>query len=503
MALLPITPKAGIVTNSTDYTNQGRWVDGNLVRFQNNTLQPMGGWNRYKQTPLDGTPTNMYAYKTNTGKNVLAVGTRQKVYVNYDDVWYNITPTGFVNDAQSSPLGYGAFNWGVEDYGDARSQSGLDFNSKSFAFDNWGEFLIFCSGSDGKIYQWRPDAGSGSPDATGIQISNSPINNEAIIVTNERHLVALGSGNDPRKVAWSSREANSTWTAAATNTAGDLNIPTGGIILGAKKFGGDIIIFTDIGINRMYYSGSPFIYGIQDAGSSCATPSIRSVVSTGSFLAWFGENGFYTFDGSVKQIPCDVHDYIYDNLHYPYRTATAGGHNSNFNEIIWFFCSGTATSPNKYVSWNYLENSWSVGTLDRSCWLDSGVNDYPLACASNGTIFEHESTTLFNSEGLGNNKPFCTTAPMEISTGDKVAQINQLITDEESSNVSALTLSMKGKFTPNGPETDFGSFSFNSSDGYTDCRISARQVSMTVTGDTNQLFKVGQIRADVKERGKR
>ena len=62
---------------------------------------------------------------------------------------------------------------------------------------------------------------------------------------------------------------------------------------------------------------------------------------------------------------------------------------------------------------------------------------------------------------------------------------------------------MKGKFTPNGPETDFGSFSFNSSDGYTDCRISARQVSMTVTGDTNQLFKVGQIRADVKERGKR
>ena len=230
MALLPITPKAGIVTNSTDYSNKGRWVDGNLVRFQNNTLQPMGGWTRYKETSLDGTPTNMYAYKTNSGKDVLAIGTREKVYVNYFDNWYNITPAGFQNDAQSSPLGYGAYNWGVEDYGDARSQSGLDFNGNSFAFDNWGEFLIFCSSSDGKIYQWRPDAGSGSPDATGIQIANSPVGNRAIIVTNERHLVALGSGNDARKVAWSSREANNIWTASATNTAGDLNVPTGGRI---------------------------------------------------------------------------------------------------------------------------------------------------------------------------------------------------------------------------------------------------------------------------------
>ena len=29
MALIPITPPAGIVKNGTDYTNKGRWVDGN------------------------------------------------------------------------------------------------------------------------------------------------------------------------------------------------------------------------------------------------------------------------------------------------------------------------------------------------------------------------------------------------------------------------------------------------------------------------------------------
>ena len=62
---------------------------------------------------------------------------------------------------------------------------------------------------------------------------------------------------------------------------------------------------------------------------------------------------------------------------------------------------------------------------------------------------------------------------------------------------------MKGKFTPNGQETDFGSFTFDSNTGYTDCRISSRQLSLTVTGATNQDFKLGKVRANVKSRGKR
>ena len=60
MALVPITPPAGIVTNGTEYSNTGRWVDGNLVRFENGAMQPIGGWNRFKETPLVGTPTGMY-----------------------------------------------------------------------------------------------------------------------------------------------------------------------------------------------------------------------------------------------------------------------------------------------------------------------------------------------------------------------------------------------------------------------------------------------------------
>jgi len=154
MALFPITPPAGIVKNGTDYANKGRWVDGDLVRFENGYLKPIGGWERLKPTALDGAPIGMYAYNDNNGGQVLAVGTREKVYVLYDGTWTDITPTGFVSDADNDPLGFGAYTYGSEDYGDARSQSGLPFDSGHFSFDNWGEDLIFCFSGDGKIYKW-------------------------------------------------------------------------------------------------------------------------------------------------------------------------------------------------------------------------------------------------------------------------------------------------------------------------------------------------------------
>ncbi len=52
MALLPVTPPAGIVKNGTDYANKGRWVDGNLVRFENGFLKPVGGWSKVRNTAL-------------------------------------------------------------------------------------------------------------------------------------------------------------------------------------------------------------------------------------------------------------------------------------------------------------------------------------------------------------------------------------------------------------------------------------------------------------------
>lgn len=502
MALLPVTPPAGIVKNGTDYANKGRWVDGNLVRFENGFLKPIGGWTKLRNTALTGEPIGMYAYKDNLGASILAVGTRQKVYVLYDNTWTDITPTGFVNDAANDPLGYGAYHYNVEDYGDARSQSGLPLASGHFSFDNWGEDLVFCFSGDGKIYKWRPVSG-GTADTIATVVTNAPTGCQAVLVTNERHLVAIGSGGDPRKVSWSDREDRNTWTSKATNTAGDVQIPTGGRALLGVKYQNDVIVFSDTGIDRMSYVGSPFVYGIAAAGANCKAVSRRSVVQTGNFLAWMGENSFFVYDGVVREIKCDVHDYVYDNLNIQGRQSCWGGHNSNFNEIWWGFPVGDGQyTPNKYVIWNYLENTWSIGSLDRGCWIDQGAFDYPIAGDSSGFIYEHESTTLSNSPNLNSDAPFCTSGPIELGNGDNYVQCNQIIPDEEANTLPGVTISFKGKFTPLGSETDFGSFTFEN-DGYTDARFTARQVQMTVTGSTNQDFQVGNIRLNVRTRGRR
>jgi len=502
MALISVTPPPGVVTNGTEYSAKGRWIDSNLVRFDDGVLRPIGGWDNLRSSALTGTPIGLFAYNKNDGDQILAVGTSEKVYVLYNFVWYDITPSGFTTPSSTDPTGFSAYQYGVEDYGDARSQSGLNFNAHSYSFDNWGEYLIFCCSSDGKIYQWRPDAGSGSPDAAGVALTNAPTACQSVVVSNERHIVAIGANNDPRKISWSSREASTTWTAASTNTAGDLQIPTGGRALHALKYRSDIIVWTDTGIGKLYWQGQPFIYGINDAGSNCAPISNRSIVSAGNFLCWLGEKSIFIYDGSVREVPCPVSDFIFDNINYLYRKTTCAGHNSKFNEIWFFFPSGESQTPDKYIVWSYNSNTFAVGTLNRSAYIDEGVFDYPIAASEDGFVYYHEKGTLFNSSGLGTSKPYATSGAIQIGKGDNYVQCNQIIPDSEASTLPGVTISFKGKYTPLGETFDFGSFTFES-DGYTDARFNGRQVMMTVTGDTNQDFKLGDIRLDVTNRGRR
>ena len=136
------------------------------------------------------------------------------------------------------------------------------------------------------------------------------------------------------------------------------------------------------------------------------------------------------------------------------------------------------------------------------CTRSTGAFNYPIAGDSDGFVYEHESTTLSNSPNLNSDAPFCTSGPIELGNGDNYVQCNQIIPDEEANTLPGVTISFKGKFTPLGSETDFGSFTFEN-DGYTDARFTARQVQMTITGSTNQDFQVGNIRLNVRTRGRR
>ena len=115
-----------------------------------------------------------------------------------------------------------------------------------------------------------------------------------------------------------------------------------------------------------------------------------------------GDNSFYIYDGQVRKIPSDVHDYVFDNINYPYRATSCGGHNRYLQKYVVFSLVESQKVPNKYVIWNYVDNVWSIGNLDRICLVRSGVLDYPVACSSDGIVYEHESGLLSSSLDLGN-----------------------------------------------------------------------------------------------------
>ena len=82
-----------------------------------------------------------------------------------------------------------------------------------------------------------------------------------ILVSSERHIFCFGNNSDKKQIRWSSREAPTVWTPATTNTAGDLTVmTTGGNVLGGVRYGSEILVFTDIGLQKIYYSGAPLLY---------------------------------------------------------------------------------------------------------------------------------------------------------------------------------------------------------------------------------------------------
>jgi hypothetical protein len=134
--------------------------------------------------------------------------------------------------------------------------------------------------------------------------------------------------------------------------------------------------------------------------------------------------------------------------------------------------------------------------------MDEGVFSHPIAADPDGYVFYHEKGNLFNSFGLGTAEPYATSGAIELGNGDNYIHAKQILPDSESNTLPGVTLSFKGKFTPLGPETDFGSVTFKT-DGYEDIRMSARAITMTVTGDTNQNWRLGNIRLDVQKQGRR
>jgi hypothetical protein len=331
------------------------------------------------------------------------------------------------------------------------------------------------------------------------QISNAPIDNLGLIVTEERFLFALGAGGNPRKVQWSDREDNTTWTPASTNEAGDIELQTSGQIETAIRTRGQTLVITDVDAHTARYIGPPYVYGFERVGTSCGIISRQAAADVDMGVFWMGNGGFYRFDGNlVSEIPCDVHDYVFGDINTSQKSKTWAFTNGQFGEIWWFYASSNSTEIDRYVAFDYKENHWLIGNLSRTSGASRGVFEYPMLMDANGAMYDHEVGLSYAVSGT-EQTVFAESGPISIGNGDNIMQVTDLIPDEKTQGDVDVTF--KSRYYPNDTEYTHGPYTPSSP---TAVRFSGRQIRMRVEGDTPYAaWRVGTMRVDAKAGGRR
>lgn len=104
MAYFKLSLKPGIDKQNTEYGAEGGWTDCDNVRFRYALPEKIGGWTEFQQTTATGTfligmASDVIAWKDLDGSPHLAVGTNRRLYVNYQEVYYDITPIRSENNS--------------------------------------------------------------------------------------------------------------------------------------------------------------------------------------------------------------------------------------------------------------------------------------------------------------------------------------------------------------------------------------------------------------------
>lgn len=92
MPFIKLQFKPGITRDTTNYSNEGGWWDGDKIRFYSGYPQKIGGWLKYTAETMLGTCRQMWGWLTSFNDNFVSFGTNIKLYIDAGGNLYDITP---------------------------------------------------------------------------------------------------------------------------------------------------------------------------------------------------------------------------------------------------------------------------------------------------------------------------------------------------------------------------------------------------------------------------
>ena len=317
---------------------------------------------------------------------------------------------------------YGSTIGGTE-WGNAVNAASVVLEPGLWSLSNFGQVLV-ATIANGKTFTWDSAIAArlttrASTTTSGFTTTNNPTATRVTLISpTTRHLIHLGtettigdpSTQDDMFIRFSIDENINEYTPEATNTAGTQRIQDGTKIIGALVAKENILVWTDNALYTMKFVGAPFTFGFEQVGTNCGLIGKNSAIEIDGVAYWMGNNGFFSFDGTVNTLPCSVEDYVYDDIDTTKGQQVNAGINNLFTEVVWWYPTAGSEFNNRYVVFNYGQSNgqlpmgnWYTGVnvnSIRTSWIDSLVYPKPYATAYNSSN-DGTFPVVIGQSGLG------------------------------------------------------------------------------------------------------
>src|SRR5210317_136049 len=92
MPLTKLQFRPGVNRETTSYTNEGGWFDGDKIRFRFGVPEKIGGWQRMSESTFLGTCRALKPFVALDSSRYMGLGTNLKYYIEEGGAYYDITP---------------------------------------------------------------------------------------------------------------------------------------------------------------------------------------------------------------------------------------------------------------------------------------------------------------------------------------------------------------------------------------------------------------------------
>lgn len=412
------------------------------------------------------------------------------------DIDYELGPGGVTVTAGG---GWGISTWGTGTWGSFHASTTYLQYPRYWSMDKYGQYLYVLP-SGGTLYKWELNTAN-----RAVAVTNAPATGLYMFITYQRIIVILGVGGDFMNMAWCDDDDPTDWTPSAINTANTRKLQEGSRMVAGARLSQDInLVWTDLSVYLMQYSGSNNVYATRSLGLHTGLVGPGAFVIAGGVAYWMAGNSFMYFNGSVQEVPSmpDIRG-LFDDLSLEYRVNVTCFHNEFFNEIWWVYTSRNATENDKYAAMSLKDWTWVTGTIDRSVFRDittNGVNTI-LGVDYSGVIHAHEVGK--NADGAA--LPWSiTTSYFDLQDGEVTVDIDGYIPDMKRQEGTIDVRFQSKEYPEDAADLHDETKQMAETDGIVDFRTSGRIIKLTLSQDEiDGDFAMGRQRIEAGVSGNR